>query len=84
MRAWWAAAWKRDEGQGLIEYSILFALVAVGLLAVLLLFRDRTGDTYGRVGSDVDAAGLPVSSPHGGDEHGCGGGGGGCGSGREQ
>jgi Flp pilus assembly pilin Flp len=98
MRAWCAAAWKRDEGQALVEYSLIFALVAAGLFAVLLLFRDSVGNTYGQVGSRVDAAGLPVASPGDGagsgkGDHGCGGGqggglgrggGGGCGGGREQ
>ncbi len=93
MRTWCAAAWKRDEGQALIEYSLILALVAAGLFAVLLLFRDSVGNTYGQVGNQVDAARLPVASPGGGSgpggalpgdgagsgkgDHGCGGGQGG-------
>jgi Flp pilus assembly pilin Flp len=63
MRAWCAAAWKRDEGQALVEYSLILALVAASLVAVLLLFRDSVGNSYGQVGNQVDAAGLPVASP---------------------
>jgi Flp pilus assembly pilin Flp len=92
MRAGWAAAWKRDEGQAAIEYSLILALVAASLLAVLILFRDSMGNRYGRVGNQVDAAGLPVASPGGGaspggagkgkGDHGCGSGhGGGTGQG---
>jgi Flp pilus assembly pilin Flp len=66
MRARCAAAWEQDEGQALVEYSLILALVAVGLVAVLLLFRDNLGGSYGRVGHQVDAAGLPVASPGGG------------------
>ena len=98
MRTWCAAAWKRDEGRALIEYSLILALVAAGLFAVLLLFRDSVGNTYRQVGNQVDAARLPVASPGDGagsgkGDHGCGGGqggglgcggGGGCGGGREQ
>ncbi len=65
MGAWCAAAWKRDEGEALIEYSLIFALVAVGLVAVLLLFRQSVGNSYQQVGGQVDRAGLPVSSPGG-------------------
>jgi Flp pilus assembly pilin Flp len=65
MGAWCAAAWKRDEGEALIEYSLILALVAVGLVAVLLLFRQSLGNSYQQVGGDVDRAGLPVSSPGG-------------------
>ena len=66
MRLRGAAAWKRDEGQALVEYSLILALVAAGLAIVLLLFRDTMGNAYGAVGNQVDAAGLPVASPGGG------------------
>lgn len=82
MRASCVAAWKRDEGQALIEYSLILALVAAGLVAVLLLFRDSLGNSYRQAGNHVDAARLPVSSPGGGTDggtpsgakgdHGCG------------
>jgi Flp pilus assembly pilin Flp len=58
MRAWWVTAWKRDDGQSLIEYSLILALVAASLVAVLILFRDNLGDSYGRVGNRMDSAGL--------------------------
>ena len=58
MRRWWGTAWKRDDGQSLVEYSVILALVAASLFGVLMLFRQSAGDTYGRVGSRVDAAGL--------------------------
>ena len=92
MRRRGAAAWKRDEGQALVEYSLILALVAAGLAVVLLLFRDTMGNAYGTVGNQVDAAGLPVASPggeaagggtpagatgKGKGQHGCGGGTGG-------
>jgi Flp pilus assembly pilin Flp len=93
MRAWCAAAWKQDEGQALIEYSLILALVAAGLVTVLLLFRDTVGNSYHHVGNQVDAAGLPIAAPDGGapgsatpgggsgkpgkDNPGCGGGAGG-------
>jgi Flp pilus assembly pilin Flp len=92
MRRRGAEAWKRDEGQALVEYSLILALVAAGLALVLLLFRDTMGNAYGTVGNQVDAAGLPVASPGGGStgggspaggegigkgQHGCGGGAGG-------
>ena len=85
MRVRGAALWRRDAGQALVEYSLILALVAAGLGIVLLLFRDSVGNAYGKVGNQVDAAGLPVTSPGGGaggsgggkGDHGCGGGQGG-------
>ena len=58
MRRWWGTAWKQDDGQSLVEYSLILALVAASLFGVLMLFRESAGDTYGRVGNRVDAAGL--------------------------
>jgi Flp pilus assembly pilin Flp len=89
MHPWCAAAWEQDEGQALLEYSLIMALVAAGLVTVLLLFRDSLGNSYHHVGNRVDAAGLrgspgggtPGGDPAGGGsgkgEHGCGGGQGG-------
>jgi Flp pilus assembly pilin Flp len=65
MSAWCAAAWKRDEGQAFVEYSLILALVAAGLFAVLLLFRDSLGNSYDRMGDRVDSSGLPVATPGG-------------------
>jgi Flp pilus assembly pilin Flp len=82
MRSGWAAAWKRDEGQAAIEYSLILALVAASLLAVLILFRDSMGNGYSRVGNQVDAAGLPVASPGGSGSPGGGASPGGAGKGK--
>jgi Flp pilus assembly pilin Flp len=82
MRAWCAAAWKRDERQTLVEYSLILALVAAGLVALLILFRDSMGNSYEPVGNRVDRAGLQVASPGGGSTTSAGGsagGGGGAG-----
>jgi Flp pilus assembly pilin Flp len=65
MRAWCAAAWKRDQGQALVEYSLILALAAAGLVTVLLLFRASVGNSYQQVGDRVDRAGLPVGAPGG-------------------
>ena len=65
MRAWCAAAWKRDGGQAFIEYSLILALVAAGLFTVLLLFRDSIGPAYGRVGKQMDTAGSRGGLPPG-------------------
>jgi Flp pilus assembly pilin Flp len=82
MRLRGAAAWKRDEGQALVEYSLILALVAAGLALVLLLFRDTMGNAYGTVGNQVDAAGLPVTAPGGRSGGGSPGGAGGGGEGK--
>ena len=49
----------RDEGgQGLVEYSVIVALVAIGLIAVLVLLRDATGNVFNESRNQLDQAGV--------------------------
>jgi pilus assembly protein Flp/PilA len=41
--------WNDESGQGLTEYALVLALVSVGLIAVLVLFRDAIGRVFDRV-----------------------------------
>jgi len=50
----------RESGQAVIEYALVLALVAAGLLIGLLLFRSSLGGAYGRVADRVQA---PRSGP---------------------
>jgi pilus assembly protein Flp/PilA len=42
----WEAFWSEDTGQGLVEYALIIALVAVGLIAILLILRNSIGDVF--------------------------------------
>ncbi len=50
------AVWRDDSGQGLTEYVLIIALVAVGLTAVMLLFRDAIGDVFTAIKAKLDAS----------------------------
>jgi pilus assembly protein Flp/PilA len=41
--------WHEDAGQGLTEYALVLALVSVGLIAVLVVFRDAIGGIFDRI-----------------------------------
>ena len=41
--------WADESGQGLTEYALILALVSVGLIVVLLLFRDNIGAVFDRI-----------------------------------
>jgi len=48
--------WKNESGQGLTEYSLVIALVSVGLIAVLAVFRDSIGRVFDRITEVLDQA----------------------------
>ena len=49
---------KREEGQGVTEYGIVLAFVAVALAAILVLLKGKISDFIVNVGQDL--AQLPA------------------------
>ena len=45
-----------ESGQGLIEYSLIVALVATVLIAILVLFRNSVGNVFNESRNEVDKA----------------------------
>ena len=56
MKDLWKGLWSNDSGQGMVEYALIIALVAIGLIAVLVFMRNRTGDVYNAVADSLQAA----------------------------
>jgi Flp pilus assembly pilin Flp len=50
---------KREEGQGVTEYGIVLAFVAVALAAVLILLQAQISDFIAKVGTDL--SNLPTN-----------------------
>ena len=50
---------KREEGQGVTEYGIVLAFVAVALAVVLAVLKTQISDFITRVGNDLTA--LPTA-----------------------
>jgi pilus assembly protein Flp/PilA len=48
--------WYEDSGQGLTEYALVLALVSVGLIAVLVIFRDAIGGIFDRLAQVLQGA----------------------------
>jgi len=52
--AW--AFWSEDSGQGLVEYALIIALVAVGLIAILLVLRNSIGNVFNNAATQLNNA----------------------------
>lgn len=47
--------WKTESGQGLIEYALIAALIAIALTLMLLMFQDSIGNGFDTINSGLDA-----------------------------
>ena len=56
MRAMVNSFMKDESGQGLVEYALIIALVAIGLIAILVLFRNAIGNVFNTSKNRLDNA----------------------------
>ena len=52
----WQAYWSDDTAQGLVEYALIIALVAVGLIAILLVLRNSIGNVFNNAATQLNNA----------------------------
>lgn len=43
----------KEKGQGLVEYAIILALVAIVVIAVMRLLGPKLGNTYSLISSSI-------------------------------
>ncbi|MEJ2539177.1 MAG: Flp family type IVb pilin [Gemmatimonadota bacterium] len=56
MQAMIAKFWHDESGQGLTEYALILALVSIGLIAVMVVFRDAIGGIFNRIATVLEGA----------------------------
>jgi len=56
MQSMFKALWADESGQGLVEYALIIALVAVGLIAILLVLRNSIGNVFANAASQLNNA----------------------------
>ena len=56
MQSTLAKFWSDESGQGLTEYALILALVSVGLIAVMVVFRDAIGGIFDRIAQVLEQA----------------------------
>jgi len=47
---------KDEEGQGMVEYGLIIALIAVALIATLQTTKGKIAEVFGRVDAGLDSA----------------------------
>ena len=48
--------WNDESGQGLTEYALIIALVSIGLILILLVFRNAIGDVFNNIANKLNSA----------------------------
>jgi pilus assembly protein Flp/PilA len=56
MQSLWRNLWSDESGQGLVEYALIIALVAVGLIAILLVLRNSIGNVFNNAATQLNNA----------------------------
>jgi pilus assembly protein Flp/PilA len=56
MKSLWLAFSSDESGQGLVEYALIIALVAVGLIAILLVLRNSVGNVFNNAAEQLNNA----------------------------
>ena len=56
MRPLLQTVWADESGQGLVEYALIIALVAVGLIAILLVLRNSIGNVFNNAATQLNNA----------------------------
>ena len=55
MKELWTRFVKDESGQGLVEYVLIIAVVAIALIAALYYFRDTVGNTFVNMGDRLES-----------------------------
>ena len=50
------AFWSEESGQGLVEYALIIALVAIGLMVILLVLRNSIGNVFNNAATQINNA----------------------------
>lgn len=55
--------WNDEQGQGLVEYVLIIALVAIGLTAIMVVFRNAIGNIFNEIANTLNTAGTTGAFP---------------------
>lgn len=66
MKELWTRFVKDESGQGLVEYVLIIAVVAIGLITALYYFRNKVGNTFDSVSESLAKQPTNQYTPGGG------------------
>lgn len=56
MKQLFKSFWSDESGQGLTEYALIIALVSIGLIFILIIFRNAIGKVFNDIKTELNKA----------------------------
>ena len=47
------AFFRADEGQGMVEYALIIAVIAIAVIITMVFLRDQLGNLYSNIGNNL-------------------------------
>ncbi len=47
------AFWHEDQGQGLVEYALILAVVSITIIVAMIFFRDQLTNLFSSIGNNL-------------------------------
>jgi pilus assembly protein Flp/PilA len=44
---------RTDDGQGLVEYALIIAVIAIAVIVAMLFFRDQLSTLFSNIGNNL-------------------------------
>jgi Flp pilus assembly pilin Flp len=51
----WARVRDEERGQGLVEYALIIAIVALGVIVAIVFLKDQISDLFNRAGTELSS-----------------------------
>jgi len=47
------AFWQDDQGQGLVEYALIIAVIAIAVIVAMVFFRGQLENLFSNIGNNL-------------------------------
>jgi len=44
---------RQEDGQGLVEYALIMAVIAIGVIVAMVFLRDQISNTFSNIGNNL-------------------------------
>jgi len=45
--------WRNEEGQGMVEYALILAVISIAIILALVFFKDQLSNLFSSIGNNL-------------------------------